>query len=345
MSVPARVDPPGTCIDHVRFYVHDLEASVKELVTGYGMEHLAEQGADAGRTVAVGAGRIRLLLTEPSPQDTRGRSFLDRHGDGAADIALRVPDAAEAHARAAGGGARSIAEPVRQGDRVTAVVSGFGDVVHSLVQYPPGRAPGPRPGRSGEPDLQAIDHVAVCLEPGSLDSTAAFYEAAFGLRPAFSDRTVVGGQAMRSTAVQHPERAVTFTLLEPDPGLAPGQIDEFLAGNRGPGVQHLALGTPNIVEAVGRLTRRSVGFLGAPDAYYRLLSERIRLCRHSTESLRELGVLVDADQDGLLFQIFARSTHPRGTYFFELVERCGARTFGGGNIRALYEALAADQAG
>jgi len=144
---------------------------------------------------------------------------------------------------------------------------------------------------------------------------------------------------MDSKVVQSRSGAVTFTLIEPDLSQQPGQIDDFLRNHGGAGVQHIAFAAEDIVKAVGLITSRGVEFLDTPASYYSLLPRRLRLARHTVDELQGLNVLVDEDHDGQLFQIFSRSVHPRNTLFLEVIERLGARTFGSGNIKALYEAV------
>jgi 4-hydroxymandelate synthase len=191
--------------------------------------------------------------------------------------------------------------------------------------------------------LHDLDHFAVCLEPGQLDSTVQFYEQVLDFRMIFVERITVGSQAMNSKVVQSVSGQVTLTLIEPDTVGEPGQIDDFVRDHGGAGVQHLAFSTNDIVRAVGTLRDRGLKFLTTPDSYYELLSRRLQLAAHGTRELHELNVLVDEDHDGQLFQIFTRSTHPRRTMFFEIIERLGARTFGSGNIKALYEAVEAER--
>ena len=187
--------------------------------------------------------------------------------------------------------------------------------------------------------LDVLDHVAVCVPSGELAPVVQFCEAALGLERIFGDYIEVGAQAMDSSVVQSPSGRVTFTLLEPDTARQPGQIDTFLDANAGPGVQHLAFGTADIAGAVRTLRARGVGFLRTPGAYYDGLAARLGETAIPLPTLRELDLLVDQDHGGQLFQIFARSTHPRGTFFLELVERRGAGSFGTNNIKALYEAV------
>lgn len=262
-----------------------------------------------------------------------------------ANIALTASDAAGAFTEAVRRGAAAVAEPAERDGLVTASIRGFGDVIHTFVQRPaltdartlPGFSAVPEEGARFDSGLGAIDHFAVCLEAGQLASTVEFYEKVLDFRMIFEERIVVGSQAMDSKVVQSRSGSVTLTLIEPDTSLDPGQIDKFLKNHGGAGVQHIAFTADNIVESVGLLKSVGVSFLSTPDAYYRLLS--VDLAKHSVSRLRELDVLVDEDHDGQLFQIFTASVHPLGTFFMEVIERLGARTFGSGNIKALYEAV------
>ncbi|MFL1376062.1 MULTISPECIES: 4-hydroxyphenylpyruvate dioxygenase [unclassified Nocardiopsis] len=334
----------GATIDHLGFHVADADKAAHRMREDYGTAVLAEGSRAVGeRSVLVGTGTIRMLFTQPLADDHPAARYVREHGDGVADVALRVADARAAHDLAVSRGARSLAAPAEIDGVATATVSGFGDVAHTFVQRAPGRdlLPGldPVAGVPADLGLAAVDHLAVCLPPGELAPTVAYYRDVLGFSTIFQERISVGRQAMTSNIVRSDGGDATLTLIEPDPDLEPGHIDGFLRDHRGPGVQHIALSTADITGTVGLLRERGVAFLSAPDTYYRLLTERLDPRRHPVERLRELAVLVDEDHDGQLFQIFARSTHPRGTVFFEVIERLGATTFGSGNIRALYEAV------
>jgi len=179
----------------------------------------------------------------------------------------------------------------------------------------------------------------MCIPGGELKETVRFCEQALGFQQTFAEYISIGAQGMDSVVVQSPTGGVTFTLLEPDTGRSPGQIDAFLEAHGGAGVQHLALRTDDIAHSVRSLAARGVGFLSTPGAYYDLLGARLGHTGIPVETLRELAILVDQDHGGQLFQIFSRSTHPRRTFFLELIERRGAATFGTANIKALYEAV------
>ncbi|MEU9125514.1 4-hydroxyphenylpyruvate dioxygenase [Streptomyces sp. NPDC048506] len=337
-------------IDHIGFAVRDLAEAAEPFTDRYGLTVLARSPGPPEADVhalTVGTDRIRCVLTSADHADHPVARYVERHGDGICDIALRTSDAAAAFHEAVRRGAAPLAGPVERDGVVTASVVGFGDVAHTFVQRPEGSNPAllpglsPVPGRPGHPDpgLHEVDHLAVCLEPGRLGPTVEYYVRALGFAAVFTERIVVGAQAMDSIVVQNPAGTVTLTLIEPDTTREPGQIDRFLRAHGGAGVQHLAFSSDDIVRSVRLLASRGVAFLDTPSTYYDLIPGRLTLARHSVEELRDLGILADADQDGQLLQIFTRSAHPRGTLFFEVIERLGARTFGSGNIKALYEAV------
>ncbi|MGW6532160.1 4-hydroxyphenylpyruvate dioxygenase [Streptomyces venezuelae] len=344
-------------IDHVGFAVGDLAEATEFFERHYGLGVYArseQHGVDDGtvRTNAVGRAGIRLLLTDARGADHAAAAYVGRHGDGVSDIALSTADAAAAYAEAVRRGARPVAEPQERDGVVTATIGAFADVTHTFVQRAEGSddlaLPGLAPVAAGQeqdgPDapaigLHTIDHFAVCLEAGQLDPTVAYYESVLDFEMVFTERIIVGGQAMDSKVVQSRSGAVTLTLIEPDTSREPGQIDKFIKEHGGGGVQHIAFATDDIVRDVSRLGENGLAFLTTPGAYYEQVPDRLDLLRYSVEALRELNILVDEDQDGQLLQIFTKSVHPRGTLFFEVIERLGARTFGSGNIKALYSAV------
>ncbi|MPZ81294.1 MAG: 4-hydroxyphenylpyruvate dioxygenase [Actinophytocola sp.] len=335
-------------VDHVGFYVDDLAAQTTTLVDSFGFT-VSGQADISGEARSVGLGRseIRLLLTEPVASDHPGSAYLENHGFGAADIAFGVADAADAYHEAVQQGARPVSGPAAHDGVVTATVMGFGDVVHTFVERSgdtdgqafPWLSPVAEATAGRDTGLSGVDHFAICVEAGQLDPMVEFYERVFDFETIFTERIVVGAQAMDSKVVQSASGAVTFTILEPDVSHVPGQIDQFLKNHGGSGVQHVAFITDDIVRSVDSISAQGVAFLSTPDSYYTMLGERLEPAGHSLEDLQRLDILADEDQDGQLFQIFARSTHPRKTFFFEVIERVGARTFGGGNIKALYEAV------
>ncbi len=340
-------------IDHVEFYVGDARQTAYYLSTAFGFRVVGQGGPETGlagqRTLLLRHGDVRVLLTSGLEPDHPATRYVARHGDGVSVVAFGVENAARTFGEVVARGAAAICHPreyVRGADRVTlALVSGFGDVTHRLVQrsspdclfWPEAIEP---VEPAGEPEslLSAIDHAAICVPAGELGTTTDFYRDVFGFDEIFAEYIEVGGQAMDSKVVQSPSGGVTFTLIEPDTTRGEGQIDDFLRWHAGAGVQHLAFRTDDIVSAVRTFAARGVGFLNTPGSYYEALDQRIGPVDAPVEELRAGGILVDRDHFGLLYQIFTQSMHVRRTLFLELIERRGALTFGSSNIKALYEA-------
>ncbi len=322
-------------IAHVEYHCADADATAAELCADYGFtavlpdpDQLAAAESANARTVLLRQGTIRFLLRSAADPAHPVARYAARHGEGVAALALACPDPQAALDRAERHGARVL-------DRAGGLVAGFGDTALRFVPEVPSS---PEPA-DGTPLLDALDHAAICLPAGELADAVRFCEAALGMHRIFGEYIEVGEQAMDSSVVQSASGEVTFTLIEPDTSRRPGQIDTFLADHDGAGVQHLAFRTGDIATAVRTARDNGVAFLTTPGTYYDALAERLGATAIPVDTLRELDVLVDQDHGGQLFQIFARSTHPRRTYFVELIERQGAGTFGTANIKALYEAV------
>ncbi|HEX3588057.1 MAG TPA: 4-hydroxyphenylpyruvate dioxygenase [Pseudonocardiaceae bacterium] len=333
-----------TGIDHVEFYVADAEEVVANLCAGYGFRVHGRVDMPDHRSALLCQGGIQLLITEGLADDHPAADFVAKHGDGPATVALATddPDGALTEAVTAG------AVPVLGTKPATTVrINSFGDVTHTFVR--PGDLATRVGGDVTEPAppldlLDVLDHVAVCVPSGELAPTVRFYQDVLGFGLIFEEYIEVGDQAMNSQVVQSPSGGVTLTILEPDTSRMPGQIDDFVRSHDGAGVQHLALRTHDIAASVRTLAERGVGFLSSPGSYYDELERRLGHIGLPVHTLRELSVLVDQDNEGELFQIFAQSTHPRRTFFFEIIERRDALTFGSANIKALYEAVERERA-
>jgi 4-hydroxymandelate synthase len=350
-------------IDYLEMYVENLQRAAFTWVDEYAFTVVGTGGSADHRSLALRHGDIVLVLTEATSDHHPASAYVLNHGDGVADIALRTDDVEATFRAAVAGGAEIVRRPTRHaggGASATAIIGGFRDVVHTLVQRSPGDGPGlpvgfraslrpigegPNSSGADEVGLVGVDHIAVCVEPGDLGPTVEHYRRVLGFQNVFEERIVVGDQVMESTVVQSRCGAVTLTLIEPDTTAQPGQIEEFLKSHQGAGVQHLAFSARDAVRAVRLLSRRGVTFLDTPPAYYDLLGERVDLPESKVDSLRATNVLVDQDHDGHLFQIFTASTHRRHTLFYEIIERQGARTFGSANIKALYEAVERERTG
>lgn len=335
-------------VDHIEFYVTDISAKAEWWVNSYGFAVSATtDDAAPNRSVMLSHRQVDLVLTEATDAGQLAAAYVKKHGDGVANIGLRVEDATVAYQEALRRGARPVAEPTEADGVTTAAIIGFGDVVHTFIQRDEGtpeRAlPGLRPtaDNAGESSvsLGEVDHFAVCVEAGQLDATVDFYRDVLDFDMIFAERIAVGNQAMTTKVVESSSGAVTLTLIEPDVTCEPGHIDSFLRDHGGAGVQHIAFATEDIVSTLDTIAARGVAFLDAPGSYYTLLAERVTPVRYPVEELRERNILIDEDHDGQLYQIFTMSVHPRNTIFFELIERLGARSFGSGNISALYAAV------
>ncbi|MFG2692219.1 4-hydroxyphenylpyruvate dioxygenase family protein [Kitasatospora sp. NPDC048407] len=324
-------------IAYLELYAEDAHKYAAQLRDDWGFT-LSKPVRTTPGTVQVLAHQnsIRLLVTSAVDAEHQVTEWVRRHGDGVAVVALRHTDKVAAAAAAeralnAGGGCLDGA----------GTVSGFGDLAVRFADAQDLLPPDELPGRGG---LLSLDHVAIAVPGGQLDASVEWAVRGLGFKEIFREYVEVGTQAMDSRVVQSPCGAVTFTLLEPDTSRTAGQIDGFLEAHGGAGAQHVAFSTASITTSVRELTDRGVAFLSTPGAYYRALESRLGPTGIPVDELRETNVLVDRDHGGELFQIFARSSHPRRTFFLELVERRGAGSFGTANIKALYEAVERERA-
>jgi 4-hydroxyphenylpyruvate dioxygenase len=301
---------------------------------------------------------IRLVLTSALRRDHEIGQFAFVHGDGVKDISLRVPDAREAYRQAVQRGARGVTEPHTVEDDWGRVelssIATYGDVVHTFVDrssyegaYLPGYAAQESSPDSTDVGLLAIDHIVGNVELGRMNHWVEFYERVFGMTEMlhFSDEDIsTEYSALMSKVMTDGQGKVKFPINEPAEGKRKSQIEEYLEFNHGPGSQHIALTSSNIVETVEALQRGGVIFLTTPETYYDETPERIGDIDESWDDLRRLRILVDRDDDGYLLQIFTKTAQDRPTLFFEVIERHGARGFGDGNFKALFEAIEREQA-
>ncbi len=328
-------------IEYVEVYTSDEGTTVEYLVSSFGFTRVAESVGDSSHSSLLRQGAVQIVVTAGRGTE----QFLEAHGDGVADVAFACDDVVQARDTAVAAGASVMtSRPGRH------VVSGLFGACHSLVARSAGsRAPADRawirlqetPVRpTGH--IRLLDHVAVCIEGGTLADSAHFYESAFGLPRYSSEYVDIGEQGLDSIVVRSPSGGITFTILEQDPKKKPGQLEGFLSRYAGPGVQHLAFLVDDIVSAVRDYGGRGIEFLATPRSYYEMLAERLPAIQGEIADLRATNVLADRDEWGYLLQIFTRSPYPRNTVFYELVQRRGARGFGGANIKALYEAVERD---
>jgi 4-hydroxymandelate synthase len=328
-------------VEYVEIYASDERSAAEYFASSFGFTLIAESAGDGSHSSLLRQGTVQLVITAGRGTE----EFLEAHGDGVADIAFACDDVNQAFETAVAAGA-----PVITSGPDEQAVSGLFGTRHTLVtrsagsRFPAGRTWARLPQSPVRPvgHIRLLDHVAVVAESGKLADSADYYTSAFEL-PRYSDEYVeVGEQGLDSIVVRSPSGGITFTILEQDPAKKPGQLEGFLARYGGPGVQHLAFLVDDIVSAVRDYGDRGIDFLSTPSAYYGMLADRLPGIQGEIADLRSANVLADRDEWGYLLQLFTRSPYQRNTMFYELVQRRGARGFGGANIKALYEAVERD---
>ena len=348
-------------IDHVELWVGNAAQAAYFYREALGFEQVAYAGLETGLRDRVSyvlqQGRIRIVLTGALVRDHELGTHHARHGDGVRTIALSVPDAGYAYRTAIERGAQGVREPYETSDEhgtvKLATICTYGDTQHTFVEragydgaFLPGFVAAPRPSHNGSVGLLAIDHIVGNVELGQMDTWVKFYEDVFGMVEMlhFSDEDIsTEYSALMSKVVTSGNGRIKFPINEPAEGKRKSQIDEYLEFYGGPGAQHIAVATRDIVGTIELLRERGVEFLMTPETYYDDVPERIGEIEEDLEDLRRLGILVDRDDEGYLLQIFTKPIGDRPTMFFEVIERHGARGFGDGNFKALFEAIEREQ--
>jgi 4-hydroxyphenylpyruvate dioxygenase len=345
-------------VDHVEIYAGNALQAAYFYVHAFGFQEVAYRGLETGSRDRVShvlqSGRIRLVITGALGSDSEIAAHQHKHGDGVKVIALGVPDVDAAYREATARGAASVAAPYELSDEHGVVrlasIQTYGETVHTFVErgdYDGPFLPGYQARAVGEQTgmLLGIDHIVGNVE--DMNPWVRFYEDVFGMREMlhFTDNDIsTEYSALMSKVVTNGSGSVKFPINEPAEGKRKSQIEEYLEFYEGPGAQHLALATRDIVGTVAELRGRGVEFLSIPEAYYDEVPERVPEVAPQLAQLREQGILVDRDDDGYLLQIFTKPIGDRPTVFFEVIERHGARGFGDGNFKALFEALEREQA-
>ena len=358
--VPDHDFMPLNGIHHVELYVGNALQAAYFYAHAFGFKRVAYRGLETGTRDQVShvlqQGRIRLVLTGALHSGSPIAAHQHRHGDGVKDIALRVPSVDNAYREATSRGATSVCEPREVSDERGAIkvatIETYGETLHTFVEildYDGPFLPGFEPVEDGTEDsgmLLALDHIVGNVELGSMETWVKFYEDVFGMTEMihFSDDDIsTEYSALMSKVVSDGKGLVKFPINEPAEGKRKSQIDEYLEFYEGPGAQHLAVATRDIVGTVTELRRRGVEFLTIPPAYYEDVPTRVPEVAEQLVDLREQGILVDRDDEGYLLQIFTKPVGDRPTLFFEIIERHGARGFGDGNFKALFEAIEREQ--
>ncbi|HEU5437740.1 MAG TPA: 4-hydroxyphenylpyruvate dioxygenase [Ktedonobacterales bacterium] len=352
--------------DHVELYVGNAKQAAHYYSQTFGFQPVAYAGLETGMrdraSYVLQQGKIRFVLTSGLSPESEIANFAWRHGDGVRDIALEVPNAAHAYHEALKRGARSAYEPIVSEDehgRVTrAGIFTYGDTVHSFVErndyhgpFLPGfrAVEAPAPQRERDAGLRAVDHCVGNVDLGAMEQWVGFYENVLGFTQMrhFTDADIsTEYSALMSKVMEGGNGKIKFPINEPAASQKKGrsQIQEYLDYFGGPGVQHVAMITGDILKTVGKLKAQGVEFLSTPTSYYEELEGRVGTIDEPIAELAKLGILVDRDDDGYLLQIFTKNAEDRPTLFFEIIQRKGARGFGDGNFKALFEAIEREQA-
>ena len=353
----AATDPmPLNGIDHVELWVGNAKQAAFFYQRAFGFRVTAYAGLETGvrdrTSYVLEQGRIRLVITGALHSDSPIAQHHHDHGDGVKVIALSVPDVDYAFKHATDLGAIGVEEPHDAGGARLASIETYGDTLHVFVdrsKYEGAFLPGYEPVENTAPAeerLLAIDHIVGNVELGAMNKWVEYYERVFGMTEMihFSDEAIsTEYSALMSKIVTDGNGRVKFPINEPAEGKRKSQIDEYLEFYEGPGAQHIAVATRDIVGTVRTLGECGVEFLTVPDAYYDEVPERVPAVKPQLDDLREQGILVDHDDEGHLLQIFTKPVGDRPTVFFEIIERHGARGFGEGNFKALFEAIEREQ--
>ena len=364
---------PLNGIDHVELWVGNAAQASYYFQRAFDFTEVAYRGLETGERDRVShvlaQGEIRLVLTGALRSDSEVAREQAKHGDGVKVIALSVPNVDNAYREATERGATGLAEPYEitdaHGRARIADIAAYGDTIHRFVDRSEYAGPF-LPGFVGAPDagtgggvaglagapgslsaapgdlLLGIDHIVGNVELGAMNEWVSYYERVFGMTEMihFTDEAIsTEYSALMSKVVTNGDGRVKFPINEPAEGRRKSQIDEYLDFYEGPGAQHIALTTDDIVRTVDELGRRGIQFLRTPDSYYDDVPARVGEIGESLDDLRRLGILVDRDDEGYLLQVFTAPLGDRPTIFVEIIERHGARGFGEGNFKALFEAI------
>ncbi|MBS1272320.1 MAG: 4-hydroxyphenylpyruvate dioxygenase [Candidatus Marinimicrobia bacterium] len=356
------IDIPIHGTDHVEMYVGNAKQAMHFFCSGFGFRPVAYRGPETGvkdtASYVVEQGKVRIVITSPLGPDSPIADHVHRHGDGVKDIALWVDDAAAAFDQTVKNGAIPIAEPTEEygdgGKILKATVGTYGETQHTFIQrdefegtFLPGYEEyGLEDWKINETNLEFVDHIVGNVEDGKMNDWAEYYESCFGFHVLqnFDEKDIsTKYSSLRSRVMKNANGRIKLPINEPAEGLKKSQIQEYLDYYKSPGVQHVALHTNDIIQAVDRLRTNGIKFLQVPDSYYENLLDRVGDIDEDIEVLKDLHVLVDRDEQGYLLQLFTKPVEDRPTLFFEVIQRKGSQGFGKGNFKALFEAIEYEQ--
>ena len=348
--------------DYVEFYVGNAKQAAHYYMTAFGFQALAYAGPETGMkdraSYAIRQHKLTFVLTTPLRTDNAMADHIYKHGDGVKAISLRVNDAAGAWDETTQRGAKSFMEPMRlkdeNGEVVMSGIHTYGDTVHLFIErknytgtFMPGFKAWNNPHfKTTDTGLLYVDHCVGNVDWNGMNPWVKFYEDVMGFKNilTFDDADIsTEYSALMSKVMSSGNGFVKFPINEPAEGKKKSQVEEYLEFYKGEGVQHVALATNDIVSTVKDLMGRGVEFLRVPTTYYNDLLDRVGKIDEDIEPLKELGILVDRDNEGYLLQLFSKPVEDRPTLFFEIIQRKGAKSFGKGNFKALFEAIEREQ--
>ena len=348
--------------DYIEFYVGNAKQAAHFYQNAFGFELVAYAGPETGvrdrASYVLQQEKVRFVLTASLHPDSEISRHVEKHGDGVKVLALWVDDAEDAYYQTMQRGAQSAAEPQTteddHGKVVTAAIKTYGETLHRFVErsnYSGPFLPGYKSVQSllkTKPiGLKYIDHCVGNVELGDMNRWVKFYEEVMGFKLliTFDDKDIsTDYSALMSKVVSNGNGYIKFPINEPAEGKKKSQIEEYIDFYRGAGVQHVALATDDIIYTVAELRARGVDFLYVPDVYYDDLLDRVGPIEEDLQPLKDLNILVDRDDEGYLLQIFTKPVQDRPTVFYEIIQRKGAKSFGKGNFKALFEAIEREQA-
>ncbi len=348
--------------DYIEFWVGNAKQSAMYYRAAFGFQLTGYRGPETGvrdrASYLLTQDKLRFVLTSSIGPDSEIARHVNLHGDGVRDIAFWVDDARDAYAKAIARGATSVQEPTvtknDQGEVIIAGIRTYGDTVHSIVErknynglFLPGYRAATSPFQAVPTGLKYVDHCVGNVELGKMNEWVAFYTRVLGFHNilTFDDKDIsTEYSALMSKVMSNGNGRIKFPINEPAAGKKKSQIDEYLDFYKGPGVQHIAIATDDIIATVKALKSRGVEFLMTPSSYYDELESRVGKIDEPVDTLRELGILVDRDDEGYLLQLFSKPVQDRPTLFYEIIQRKGAKSFGKGNFKALFEAIEREQA-
>lgn len=348
--------------DYIEFYVGNAKQSSLFYQHVLGFQLLAYRGPETGvrgqASYLLQQDKIRFVLTTSMTPDGVIADHVRTHGDGVRDLAFWVDDARDAFNKAIERGARAIREPEvlsdEHGEVVIAAIGTYGDTIHSIVErrnynglFLPGFVPVHANYTATSTGLKYVDHCVGNVELGQMNPWVEYYTRVLGFFNllSFDDKQIsTEYSALMSKVMSNGNGRIKFPINEPAAGKKKSQVEEYLDFYGGPGVQHIAIATDDIVKTVGELKRRGMEFLSIPDTYYETVLDRVGKIDEDLGPLKKLGILIDHDDEGYLLQVFSKPVQDRPTLFVEIIQRKGAKSFGAGNFKALFESLEREQA-